>query len=553
MADEKPTGAERGASPRMPAATTQPARTLLAQMRHDLRTPVNAIIGYSELLLQDAAELDREDFCRGLQQVRALGGELLSVITAVLKPTWSETETECLHTLWTEIRSQLAGPVGQIVDRCQWMLERVADPVLEQFGPDLKRIHTAALALSALTDELAPVAERQPPCPEPVRPLPPPGSGTSASATINGTRAAPDERSGGMRGHVLIVDDVAPNRDLLARYLYRQGHHFTLARNGFEALDLLRNRPLVFDLVLLDIMMPEMDGIQVLRALKADPELSYLPAIMISAVDEMDSVVRCIEMGADDYLPKPFNQVLLKARIGACLEKKRLRDRELAYLQEIKREQERGDALLHVILPGAIVQELKATNAVRPRRFENVAVLFADIVGFTSYCDQHEPEEVVYYLQQLVESWENIALGHHVEKIKTIGDAFMATSGLLERVENPVLNCIHCGQEMIASAQALPTRWNVRIGIHSGPVVAGVLGRRQYLFDLWGDTVNTAARMETYGVPGSITLSKEAWQHIAHCCRGESRGLVPVKGKGDLEVFRLQEIIGDAENSARRG
>jgi class 3 adenylate cyclase len=128
----------------------------------------------------------------------------------------------------------------------------------------------------------------------------------------------------------------------------------------------------------------------------------------------------------------------------------------------------------------------------------------------------------------------------------------MATSGLLEPVANPVLDCVRCGLEMIAAAQALASRWNVRIGIHSGPVVAGVLGRRQYLFDLWGDTVNTAARMEANGVPGSITLSKEAWQHIAHCCRGESRGLVPVKGKGDLEVFRLEEILRDTEDSARR-
>ncbi|HLJ92284.1 MAG TPA: adenylate/guanylate cyclase domain-containing protein [Gemmataceae bacterium] len=541
MTDEKSTATEPRVSPPESAAAGQSPRVLLAQLRHDLRTPINAIIGYSELLLQDMAELDRDDFREELHQIRALGGESLTVITERLTPFGNQTEAESLCTLWEEIRRQLARPVHGVICQCQRLLERVTDPTLEPFVPDLKRIHTAALALSGLTEKLVPAAR-----PEPSRPEP----SVSESAAVNGTLPSQEELPGGVRGHVLIVDDVAPNRDLLARYLYRQGHHFTLAHNGHEALDLLRKKPIVFDLVLLDIMMPDMDGIQVLRALKADPELHYLPVIMISALDEMDSVVRCIEMGADDYLPKPFNQVLLKARIGACLEKKRLRDRELAYLREIQREQERGDALLHVILPGAVVQELKATNSVRPRRFENVAVLFADIVGFTSYCDQHEPEEVVTYLQQLVETWENIALRHRVQKIKTIGDAFMATSGLLEPAENPVLNCIQCGQELIASAQALVTRWNVRIGIHSGPVVAGVLGRRQYLFDLWGDTVNTAARMEANGVPGSITLSKEAWQQIAHCCRGESRGLVSVKGKGDLEVFRLQEIIRDAKDFA---
>src|SRR5262249_44086180 len=117
------------------------------------------------------------------------------------------------------------------------------------------------------------------------------------------------------------------------------------------------------------------------------------------------------------------------------------------------------------------------------------------------------------------------------------------TAGLLRRVENPVLSCVRCGLEMIAAAQCLQTQWNVRIGIHSGPVVAGVLGHRQYLFDLWGDTVNTAARMESHGVPGLITLSGDAWQQIAHCCRSESRDVIPVKGKGTMEVVRFREFI----------
>src|SRR5262249_8701783 len=159
----------------------------------------------------------------------------------------------------------------------------------------------------------------------------------------------------------------------------------------------------------------------------------------ISALDEVDSVVRCIQMGADDYLPRPFNPVLLRARIRACLEKKRLRDREARYLEQIEREQRRSDELLHVILPDQVVKELKATNGVRPRRYDEVAVLFADIVGFTPYCDRHCPEEVVSHLQRLVEAWEDSALRHQVQKIKTIGDAFMAASGLLHRVENPVL------------------------------------------------------------------------------------------------------------------
>jgi class 3 adenylate cyclase len=193
-----------------------------------------------------------------------------------------------------------------------------------------------------------------------------------------------------------------------------------------------------------------------------------------------------------------------------------------------------------------VVEELRATDRVQPRRHDGVAVLFADIVGFTPYCDRHPPEEVVAYLQRLVEAWEDIALFHGVEKIKTIGDAFMAAAGLLKRVENPVVSCVRCGLDMIAATQRLPTGWNLRVGVHAGQVVAGVLGRRQYLYDLWGDTVNTAARMESHGVPGSVALSGDAWQRIAHCCRGEELGAVKVKGKGDLRMVRFVEFLDGA-------
>src|SRR5207237_9805666 len=164
---------------------------------------------------------------------------------------------------------------------------------------------------------------------------------------------------------------------------------------------------------------------------------------------EPSVVAHCIRRGVEEYVAKPFNPVLLKARIGACLEKKRFRDRETLYLRQIEQEKKRSDELLHVILPGPIVDELKTTNEVRPRDCENVAVLFADLVGFTSYCDKHSAQEVVEPLQKLVEAWENCALEHGVEKIKTIGDAFMAASGLLLTQENPVLNCVLCVRYMM--------------------------------------------------------------------------------------------------------
>ena len=294
-----------------------------------------------------------------------------------------------------------------------------------------------------------------------------------------------------------------------------------------------------YDLVLLDIVMPEMDGFSVLIQLKSDTRLREVPVIMISALNEIEYVVSCIKMGAEDYLTRPYNPVFLKARIGACLEKKRLREREREHLIQIDRERRRADELLHVILPPQIVSELKATNTVAPRRYDQVAVLFADIVDFTPYCEKHSPEDVVFHLQQLVKAWEEAAQKHEIQKIKTIGDAFMAACGLHVPVKNPVLNCIRFGEEMIAATHSLSTGWNLRVGIHYGQVLGGVLGSRQYLFDLFGDTVNTAARMESHGVSGAIALSGDAWEQVAHLCKGAALEFITVKGKGQMMRYRF--------------
>ncbi len=293
---------------------------------------------------------------------------------------------------------------------------------------------------------------------------------------------------------ILIVDDNENNRYTLERRLKREGYeNFGIAENGRQALEILAERPI--DLVLLDITMPEMNGYQVLEEMKLDMALRGIPVIVISAIDDLESVARCIEMGAEDYLPKPFNKVLLKARVAASLEKKKLRDQETTYLDRLEGEKKRADDLLRAILPPGAVRELKSTNEVKSRRYDQVAVLFCDVVGFTRYCDEHPPEQVVSELQALVAAFEEIAEGHSMEKIKTIGDAFLATAGLLTAVDEPLLASIRCGLDMVAAARSIEPHWEVRVGIHQGPVVAGIMGQRQYLFDLWGDTVKIAAHI----------------------------------------------------------
>src|SRR5919202_1406923 len=202
------------------------------------------------------------------------------------------------------------------------------------------------------------------------------------------------------QGRVLVVDDNEMNRDLLARRVRRQGHMVTVADDGVTALELMRTEP--FDLVLLDIMMPKMNGYQVLEHLKADPNLRHIPVIVISALDDINSVVECIELGAEDYLAKPFNAVLLAARITNSLEKKRLRDQEQFYLEQLHAEKERSEQLLLNILPKPIVEQLKqGEHNIIADSFAKATVLFADIVDFTRLSTHHSPTEIVILLNKI--------------------------------------------------------------------------------------------------------------------------------------------------------
>ena len=267
---------------------------------------------------------------------------------------------------------------------------------------------------------------------------------------------------------ILVVDDNADNRYTLCRRLRREGYtDLEEAPNGREALERLETRP--FDLVLLDIMMPELDGFQVLERLKAHATWRHIPVIMISALSEFESVVRCIELGAEDYLQKPFNSVLLRARVRASLERKRLHDREAAHLAEIDRQRQRADRLLHAILPGPAVAELKAADRITPRRFEEVAVLFADVLGFTLYCDRHPPEHVVANLDRLAGAFEDITHSHGLEKIKTVGDAFVATANLLEPHDDSVMACLGAASALAEAARCTPAKWQMRSRDSSRP------------------------------------------------------------------------------------
>ena len=269
----------------------------------------------------------------------------------------------------------------------------------------------------------------------------------------------------------------------------------------------------------------------------ATPETEDIRSNMTAAIQADGRVVGAI--GVDSEQKGAFTVELLK-RLEAFADQAGNAMRNAQLYQESQAARRQGDQLLRAILPDQIAEELKASGRVRPRRHEHVAVLFADVVGFTEYSDTYDPEEVLEALTEITQKFEEIAERQGLEKLKTIGDSFMAAAGLLSPVLNPDLQCVKAGLEMVAACQDLASPWTVRIGVHSGELVAGVLGSKKFLFDVWGDTVNTAARVESSGIPNGVSVSRASWNKISHACRGQSRGMVAIKGKGEMEMFLVE-------------
>lgn len=343
------------------------------------------------------------------------------------------------------------------------------------------------------------------------------------------------------QGVILVVDDNPINRKVLTRNLLHEGFTCEVAEDGAQAMAFLRSR--TCDVVLLDLMMPEMDGFQVLEAMKADAVLQHLPVIVISSLDQTENAIRCIEMGATDYIMKPFDPVFLRARVNASLARKRLHDLEKALLHQIQMEQEQSERLLLNVLPAPIAQRLKQGEQVIVDSFSEVTVVFADIVGFTSLAAKSSPDEIVNLLNAVFSIFDGLTNKYQLEKIKTVGDAYMVAGGLplpraghLESAANMALDIQKIFSEFKA-ASGEPVR--VRIGIHTGPVVAGVIGMQKFIYDLWGDTVNVASRLESHGSPGQIQVSAEVYTRLQGRYLFEPRGITEIKGRGAMETYWL--------------
>ncbi|HWA27024.1 MAG TPA: adenylate/guanylate cyclase domain-containing protein [Lacunisphaera sp.] len=367
----------------------------------------------------------------------------------------------------------------------------------------------------------------------------------------------------GKQAAILVVDDSAELRQLMVATLESLGYeNLTEAVDGQEALGLLRQRP--FELVVLDIEMPVLDGFQVLTQMKQTPALAGVPVIVASGLQQLDAVVRCIELGAEDFLPKPVNPVLLRARIGASLERTRLRERDQLRMIELQREkellemeQEKSERLLLNILPVVIAGRLKQGEHTIAERFASVTVLFADLVDFTSLVNRTDPEELVSLLGDLFSRFDRLASQFHLEKIKTIGDCYLVVGGLPEETGDHHIEAVaDMGLAMLAAVTDLNRERGIslqlRIGINSGPVVAGVIGRKKFAYDLWGATVNLASRMQSSGLPNRVHLPATTCEPLRGKYQFTERGLVACKGMGKIQTCFLNGRIAAAAEKPPR-
>jgi class 3 adenylate cyclase len=341
-------------------------------------------------------------------------------------------------------------------------------------------------------------------------------------------------RALGCRGLVLVVDDDEANRTLLRDPLEAHGYEIVEAENGEQALQKVELR--FPDVILLDVMMPRMDGFEVCRRLKKDARTAHIPILMVTALSERMERMMGIAAGASDFLTKPVDLQELTLRVGNAVHAKHLFD-------QLQAEQTRAEHLLLNILPRPIAERMKKGEVNIADQHPDVSVLVADLVGFTTLAAHIGPDQVVYLLNEIFSGFDVLTEKHGLEKIKTIGDAYMAAGGLPLPRPDHAEAIAELALDLMAEIEkfngAYNTSIHLRIGISTGSVVAGVIGRRRFAYDLWGDTVNLACRLESLGQAGSIQVSNLTYERLKDKYRFDGSRSLDIKGRGTELVHAL--------------
>jgi adenylate cyclase len=494
-----------------------------AQLRHDLRTPLNHIIGYAEMLIEELQDGDKAGVAAGLATLRADARELVTLVNEALArgPAGAPDLVAA--------RDRFRPPLERMRAAGEALRRMAAEAGADSLLPDLDRIRAATERLEHLLHQ----------------------GHASAPAGHAPQAAGADTEAGPPRSTILVVDDNEENRDMLARRLRRQGYEVLTVAGGRAALETLGRRPV--DLVLLDVMMPDLDGPAVLHQLKTTPELRDIPVLMISALDELDTVARCIQLGAEDYLGKPFEPVLLQARIGACLEKKRLHDQEMRHRRELAEwnqtlerrvaeqvaQLERLGRLKRFFSP-QLAELIVAGGAEDPLKTHrrDVTVVFVDLRGFTAFAETAEPEEVMEVLREYHAEMGQLIVEHAGTLERFTGDGMMIFFNDPVEVDNPAERAIRMAVAMRDVVTRLAERWRKRgwdlalgVGIAQGYATIGAIGFEGRLdYGAIGTVTNLAARLCGEAAAGQILVSGRVAAATESLIEAADVGALSLKG-----------------------
>jgi adenylate cyclase len=542
----------------------QTPQALWADLRHELRTPMDAIIGYSVLLLGGTDDLGQADFISNLNLIHFAGQQLREIINDLLDPDKCASGDVVfnLASLIANLHYKVRIPIDDVIGVSETLLENAAAQGRLDLIADLKKIQSAAEYVHSYINEIIDFGKID--------------AGLKKSGAEDSERLSLIDRvmislrglaqdsaaiTGYERGSILVVDDNGINRDLLSRYLERQGHAVQVAHNGRQALEMIAAD--AFDLVLLDITMPELTGYEVLQHLKHSETWRDLPVIMISALDEMDSVIRCIELGAEDYLPKPFNPVLLRNRVGAFLERKRLRDIKIEQqrqLQELNNALELRNRFIRQTFGSYLSDEIVDTILEKGGlkiggEKRRATILMADLRGFTSLSERLPAEDVVAMINIYLETMTEIIQKYQGTIDEFIGDGILVIFGApILRPDDP-RRAVACAVEMQLAMTSVNARNRqagypevaLGVGINTGEVVVGNIGSQKRIkYAVVGRAVNLTARIESYTVGGQIFISDSTLYECGDICRIDTARQVMPKGvKKPLTIHEVGGIGGD--------
>ena len=534
--------ANKSINPKLENSVSKYSKVLLGNIKHDLTNPINAILGYAELITDYLKEGKNDQFISDVNKIHESGSLLFEILNEYFTNNNGENHQIISEVIdIRELQFAVRTPISTILGLTELLSEDTRKDKISD-GNDinefLRKIYESGKLFLSQINELNKFSKKTVEELLKIYKTDLYSKESSIKLYKNNTFKFPSGK-----GNILIVEDDSSNLELLDKIISKSMHQTYCAASAKAGLEFLKDPQIDIDIVLLDLIMPEMNGFELLKIIKEDNALYHIPVIMLSGMDDLEATAECINIGADDFLFKPISTVLLNARIKNALEKKFFHDKELKYQEQIKIEQEKSDKLLLNILPRSIAERLKNGESLIADDFEDSTVLFADLAGFTKLSSTISATDVVMQLNSIFSLFDGLIVKYSLEKIKTIGDCYMLAGGVPKPISNHAESVVKMALDMLETIEQINTKTDqslkIRIGINSGPVSAGVIGKEKFIYDLWGDTVNVANRMETFGANDKIHVSHNIFLQLEDLYSFDKREQMDIPGKGKMQTYFL--------------